>query len=107
MPLPQVATFIVQKILLDDLGLGYICATGERFYAVNNVLNNMITMLEKNRSGRLLKQVVRCFSRLAENAKARSALAQSLPAQLRDSTFAAEISKDTSMRDWIAQLKAV
>jgi CCR4-NOT transcription complex subunit 9 len=29
-----VATFIVQKILLDDAGLAYICATAERFYAV-------------------------------------------------------------------------
>lgn len=30
-----VATFIVQKILLDDSGLTYICATAERFYAVS------------------------------------------------------------------------
>lgn len=30
----QVATFIVQKILLDEMGLNYICATAERFYAV-------------------------------------------------------------------------
>lgn len=29
-----VATFIVQKILLDDMGLTYICHTPERFYAV-------------------------------------------------------------------------
>jgi CCR4-NOT transcription complex subunit 9 len=29
-----VATFIVQKILLDDAGLTYVCATAERFYAV-------------------------------------------------------------------------
>ena len=31
-----VATFIVQKILLDDNGLNYICETPERFYAVIN-----------------------------------------------------------------------
>jgi len=31
-----VATFIVQKILLDDNGLAYICQTGERFFAVIN-----------------------------------------------------------------------
>ena len=31
-----VATFIVQKILLDDLGLTYICSTSERFYAVGH-----------------------------------------------------------------------
>jgi hypothetical protein len=28
----QVATFIVQKILLDDVGLNYICATADRFF---------------------------------------------------------------------------
>ncbi|KAK9798583.1 hypothetical protein WJX73_003500 [Symbiochloris irregularis] len=28
-----VATFIVQKILLDDVGLSYVCATAERFFA--------------------------------------------------------------------------
>lgn len=33
-----VATFIVQKILLDDLGLTYICSTSERFYAVRMFL---------------------------------------------------------------------
>jgi CCR4-NOT transcription complex subunit 9 len=33
-----VATFIVQKILLDEAGLTYICTTAERFYAVSYVL---------------------------------------------------------------------
>lgn len=40
-----VATFIVQKILLDNVGLNYICATAERFFAVGTVLNNMVTAL--------------------------------------------------------------
>lgn len=30
-----VATFIIQKILLDDNGLAHICMNSERFYAVN------------------------------------------------------------------------
>ena len=33
-----VATFIVQKILVDENGLTYICQTGERFYAVSREL---------------------------------------------------------------------
>jgi CCR4-NOT transcription complex subunit 9 len=32
--LSKVATFIIQKILLDEMGLNYICATFERFSAV-------------------------------------------------------------------------
>ncbi len=33
-----VATFILQKILTDDTGLGYICQTYERFSHVAKVL---------------------------------------------------------------------
>ena len=33
-----VATFIVQRILLDDNGLEYICSTADRFYAVRYIL---------------------------------------------------------------------
>lgn len=60
-----VAIFIVQKILLDDTGLGYICATYERFYAVGTVLSNMVGGLVEVQTVRLLKHVVRCFLRYA------------------------------------------
>jgi hypothetical protein len=58
-----VAIFIVQKILLDDNGLNYICATYERFYAVGTVLSNMVNQLVESQTARLLKHVVRCFLR--------------------------------------------
>src|ERR1700753_4125646 len=58
-----VAIFIVQKILLDDMGLSYICATYERFYAVGTVLSNMVGQLVEQQTARLLKHVVRCFLR--------------------------------------------
>jgi CCR4-NOT transcription complex subunit 9 len=54
-----VATFIVQKILLDEMGLQYICAIAERFYAVATVLTNMVSVLTEQRSARLLKHIVR------------------------------------------------
>lgn len=63
----QVATFIVQKILLDDVGLEYICATAERFFAVAGILSNMIIALAEQPSARLLKHIIRCFLRLSEN----------------------------------------
>ncbi len=62
-----VAIFIVQKILLDDLGLSYICHTYERFYAVGTVLNNMVTQLVETQSIRILKHVIRCYLRLSDN----------------------------------------
>jgi len=62
-----VAIFIVQKILLDDMGLQYICQTYERFYAVGTVLSNMVTQLVDQQTVRLLKHVVRCFLRFVSN----------------------------------------
>ncbi|PNW76293.1 hypothetical protein CHLRE_12g540350v5 [Chlamydomonas reinhardtii] len=37
-----VATFIMQKILLDDVGLNYVCATPERFFAVTGLLGALV-----------------------------------------------------------------
>lgn len=79
-----VATFIVQKILLDDVGLSYICATAERCYAVGAVLGSMVQMLQDQPSVRLLKHIIRCYLRLSENPRARECLRQCFPEQLRD-----------------------
>ncbi|KAL7529570.1 hypothetical protein ACHAWF_003030, partial [Thalassiosira exigua] len=101
-----VATFIVQKILLDDVGLGYVCATAERFYAVSTVLNNMVANLVHGPSVRLLKHIVRCYLRLSDNARARDALRQALPATLRDNTFERALQNDITVKKWLGQLLA-
>lgn len=116
-----VAIFIVQKILLDDVGLAYICHTYERFYAVGTVLSNMVTQLVEQQTVRLLKHVVRCFLRLAprseleshrvsdlhrlsDNARAREALRQCLPEPLRDATFSSVLRDDAATKRCLAQL---
>ncbi|KAI9674544.1 MAG: Cell differentiation protein rcd1 [Caeruleum heppii] len=99
-----VAIFIVQKILLDDMGLAYICHTYERFYAVGTVLSNMVTQLVEQQTVRLLKHVVRCFLRLSDNARAREALRQCLPEPLRDATFSSVLRDDTATKRCLAQL---
>lgn len=99
-----VATFIVQKILLDDAGLTYICATGERFYAVSSVLAGMVGKLQENPSARLLKHIVRCYLRLSENERARDALRQCLPDALKDQTFSATIVQEDSVQRWLGIL---
>ncbi|CAK9442173.1 uncharacterized protein LODBEIA_P59160 [Lodderomyces beijingensis] len=40
-----VAIFILQKILLDDQGLSYVCTTFERFHTVASVLAKMVDQL--------------------------------------------------------------
>jgi CCR4-NOT transcription complex subunit 9 len=102
-----VATFIVQKMLLDEIGLSYVCATAERFYAVSTVLNNMISLLVSNPSVRLLKHIVRCYLRLSDNVRAREALRQCLPNSLRDDTFASALRDDLTVKKWLSQLLQV
>lgn len=99
-----VATFILQKILLDETGLSYICQTYERFSHVAMILGKMVISLAKEQSARLLKHVVRCYLRLSDNPRAREALRQCLPDQLKDNTFMNCLKDDKSTKHWLSQL---
>jgi len=99
-----VATFIVQKILLDDAGLSYICLTAERFYAVSAVLNNMIASQVQKPAARLLKHIIRCYLRLSDNTRAREALKRCLPDSFRDNSLAEILKDDQTTRVWIQQI---
>lgn len=99
-----VATFILQKILLDDMGLSYVCTTYDRFSHVAVVLGKMIFHLSKEPSLRLLKHVVRCYLRLSDNPRARGALRQCIPDQLKDETFNACFKDDLVTKRWLSQL---
>eukprot|EP00919_Chromeraceae_sp_WS-2016_P059005 GHVR01140220.1.p1 GENE.GHVR01140220.1~~GHVR01140220.1.p1 ORF type:complete len:144 (+),score=33.11 GHVR01140220.1:603-1034(+) len=109
-----VATFIVQKILLDEQGLNYICATPERFYAVSTVLGNMISSISECPSSRLLKHIVRCYLRLSDNNRACEALRQCLPEAFqmqsvlsngKDATaFNNALREEQATKKWLIQL---
>jgi len=101
-----VATFIVQKLLLDDMGFTYICATAERFYAVSSVLAKMVTTLQQTPSIRLLKHVIRCYLRLSDNPRAREALRQCLPECLQclPEPIANCLREDSATKRWHSQL---
>ncbi|KAJ3121765.1 hypothetical protein HK100_012243 [Physocladia obscura] len=101
-----VAIFIVQKILLDEMGLNYICQTYERFNAVGTVLANMVSQLVEQQSVRLLKHVVRCYLRLSDNPRAKEALRQCLPEPLRDNTFAIVLKDDVTTKRCLLNLIA-
>jgi len=99
-----VATFIVQKILQDDMGLQYICATADRFYALSTVLSNMVAQLAESPSSRLLKHIIRCYLRLSDNLRAREALRQCLPEEFRNATFAGVLKEDQGTKMWLGKL---
>jgi hypothetical protein len=83
-----------------QVGLNYICATAERFFAVGAVLGNMVVMLSEQPSPRLLKHIIRCYLRLSDNARAREALRQCLPDLLRNPQFTACLKNDETTRRW-------
>lgn len=100
-----VAIFIVQKILLDDAGLAYICQTYDRFSAVAQVFSNITKQIVDTHSVRLLKHVVRCYLRLSDNSRAREALRSCLPAPLRDATFSQLLKDDHVCSCHLTRLK--
>jgi CCR4-NOT transcription complex subunit 9 len=101
-----VATFIVQKILLDEAGFQHICQTYECFFHVVFILSKMVVSLAKMQLSRLLKHVVRCYLRLSDNSRAREALWQCLPDSLKDHTFANCLKDDSTTQKWLATLLA-
>jgi len=103
-PLSLLTPLPLLQVVLDELGLNYICATAERFYAVSTVLQNMVQSLIEQPSVRLLKHIVRCYLRLSDNLRAREALRQCLPESLRDDTFSAALEGDVTIKKWLAQL---
>ena len=81
-----------------QVGLSYICATAERFFAVSAVLNTMVAALPEQPSVRLLKHIIRCYLRLSDNSRAREALRQCLPPLLLDGGFTSCLKDDGQTR---------
>lgn len=79
-----VATFIIQKILLDKNGLEYICMTPDRFFAVITVLNTIVERQLQKPSTRLLKHVIKCYARLSENPRAAMAFVSTQPTIVKE-----------------------
>jgi len=66
-----VATFIIQKILLDDAGLAHVCETAGRIHFIAHVLGMVVMGLRESPSPRLLKHIIRCYLRLSDSELAR------------------------------------
>lgn len=99
-----VAIFIIQKIITDKVGLDYVCHSYDRFAAIAKTLSIMVYHLIDKPSPRLLKHVVKCYLRLAENPSARHYLQQQLPEPLRDATFSPVLKDDATTKHSLASL---
>ena len=100
------ATFTIQRLLLDPVGLNYVCQTFERYYAVSSVFATMTESLVDQPSLRLLKHVVRCYLALSSNQRAREALSQAngLPEAFKRGSFNAVLKDDPTTRQWLDQV---
>lgn len=99
-----VAVFILEKIIVHEKGLNYVCQTPDRFFSVHNVLLNMVTHMVSKPSSRLLKHVIRCYLRLADHEHARDALRSNLPEPLRDGSFKDLLRADINTERELSQL---
>ncbi|XP_028552298.1 CCR4-NOT transcription complex subunit 9-like [Dendrobium catenatum] len=102
----QVSTFILQKIILDEVGLYYICSTPDRFHCVNQVLGTMVESLVEQPSIRLLRHIIRCYLRFSEDRRYQAciALREKLPVRLKDGTFENLIRNDPITVHWFQRL---
>ena len=97
-----VACFIVQRILLDESGLKYICEKAERLNAINTVL---CFMIRNKPSQRLVKHIIRSYNRLAENEEGKNLLKNNLPPEMKEPEFINSL--DDSSRKWLMNLNRV
>eukprot|EP00438_Fugacium_kawagutii_P011369 Skav212547 [mRNA] locus=scaffold1851:612470:612838:+ [translate_table: standard] len=110
-----VATFIVQKLLLQEQGLSFVCQSEVRFYAVAKVLAKMVDGLVEYPSIRLLRIVVRCYLRLCDHRTAKEVLRQSLPDALQSDpslqqlpeSMQKSLEEDPTTRRWLRTLLQV
>ncbi|KAF7041873.1 hypothetical protein CFC21_051599 [Triticum aestivum] len=106
-----VATFIVQRIISDDLGLRYICTNAERLLAVVQVLAQMVNSERllavasvQRDPAKLVKHVIRCFHGLSADARACAALQIILPDVLKDGMVETYLVDDLATRRCLQQL---
>ncbi|TKW39986.1 hypothetical protein SEVIR_1G216100v4 [Setaria viridis] len=102
--LAKVATFIVQKIMLDEVGLQHICATLECFFQAASVLASMVIALTEQPSTKLLKLIIGSYLRLTDNPRAFTALRTHLREALRGGTFDNCLMDDPAARHFLDQL---
>ena len=102
-----VALYIVLRILHDIQGLTYVCQTYERFFAVNQVLTTVVEQLQMqpgDSSLRLLKHVIMCYQRLADDDRARHSLREILPEALRNGALSQLLREDMATKRLLNKL---
>ena len=100
-----VAIFIVQKILLDNYGLSYICQSDQRLLAILEHLDLMLNQNAEAGGSRMVKHAVRCYLRLTEDSRGLRLLKTRYPRELFDDSTFDKIKDDPLSAKFIQEIK--
>lgn len=102
-----VAIFIIQKIILDNFGLSYICQTDQRLNAVLDHFEVVLkTPAEPGKTSRMLKHAIRCYLRLTDDEKGLKILRKRCPKEITDNALIERIHDDATTIKFIQEIKS-
>ncbi|TMW86404.1 hypothetical protein EJD97_021427 [Solanum chilense] len=102
----KVATLIVMKILMQEKGMSYCCATPERFFSIVQVLYRVVEKLTEKPCLLHLMYVIQCLLSLSEIQKVigpSEAFIRQVHPKLFDNTFK-DILRDDHETAWMLQV---
>lgn len=100
-----VAIFIIQKILLDNYGLAYVCQNDQRLMAILDHLEIMLSQNCETGSSRMVKHAVRCYLRFTEDPRGLRLLKSRLPRELFKETTFEKVKDDPLSTKFIQEIK--
>ncbi|XP_044318823.1 CCR4-NOT transcription complex subunit 9 isoform X3 [Triticum aestivum] len=104
--LVKVSTFILLKVLRNELGLHRCCDTRGPFYDIAFALQKRVNSPDERPSARLLRCIIQCYLRLLDHPRGHAVLKTWFPSVLQTGTFNDYLTKDPSMQECLQQLLA-
>ncbi|KAM3393491.1 hypothetical protein ACQJBY_014290 [Aegilops geniculata] len=104
--LVKVSTFILLKVLRNELGLHRCCDTRGPFYDIAFALQKRVNPPDERPSARLLKCIIQCYHRLFDHPRGHAVLKTWPPSLLQTGTFNEYLMKDPSMQECLQELLA-
>lgn len=101
-----VAIFVIQKILLDNYGLSYICQSEQRLITVLDHLDGIISSNEAGKGARAMKHAIRCYLRLTEEENGLIMLRKRIPNEILNDSIVDRVGDDTFSVKFIYEIRS-
>jgi CCR4-NOT transcription complex subunit 9 len=101
-----VSIFIIQKIILDNYGLSYICQTEQRLNALLDHFESILYLpSEPGKATRILKHTIRCYLRLTEDERGLKVLQKRCPEDILHDGIIEHIKDDSTTIKFIQEIR--